>query len=199
MAGTVSRAGREKHRCASRWYPPAARVRPGAGRKGGSSTRRSTYAQDRLLDEPKTSAGKRTIVDRDLADDFAAHLAHRGLTATDGDSPLFVNRGGRPLIYSSWRLRVWLPALRQVGLAERRGGRYLGFHDLRSVNASIMVAQGVGPKTAQVRFGHTRYTTTAGVYARSTPRRNRQASEKIHAVLRRSSRDGEGTSAENSG
>lgn len=155
--------------------------------------------RQRLLDEPKTSAGKRTIVDRDLVDDFAVHLAQRGLTAADGDSLLFVNRRGRPVIYSSWRLRVWLPALRQVGLAERRGGRYLGFHDLRSVNASIMVAQGVDPKTAQVRFGHARYTTTAGLYARSTPRRNRQASVKIHAVLRRSSRDGEATSLQNSG
>jgi integrase len=155
--------------------------------------------RQRLLDEPKTSAGKRTIVDRDLVDAFATHLAHRGLTAANGDALLFVNAKGRPLIYSSWRLRVWLPALDKAGLAERRGGRYLGFHDLRSVNASIMVAQGVDPKTAQVRFGHARYTTTAGLYARSTPRRNRQASERIHAVLRRSPRDEQRTSAENSG
>jgi integrase len=137
--------------------------------------------RQRLLDEPKTSAAKRTIVDRDLVDDFAAHLRRRGLTAADGDALLFVNAKGRPLLYASWRLRVWLPALDKAGLAKKQGGRYLGFHDLRSVNASIMVAQGVDPKTAQVPFGHARYTTTAGLYARSTPRRNRQASEKIHS------------------
>jgi integrase len=153
--------------------------------------------RQRLLDEPKTSAGKRTIVDRDLVDDFAAHLQRRGLTAADGDALLFVNTKGRPLIYSSWRLRVWLPALDKAGLTKKQGGRYLGFHDLRSVNASIMVAQGVDPKTAQVRFGHARYSTTAGLYARSTPRRNRQASEKIHAVLRRQPRDEQAESAEN--
>jgi hypothetical protein len=57
--------------------------------------------RQRLLDEPKTSAGKRTIVDRDLVEDIAAHLAQRGLTAANPDALLFVNKRGRPLIYSS--------------------------------------------------------------------------------------------------
>ncbi len=61
--------------------------------------------RQRLLDEPKTSAGKRTIVDRDLANDFAAHLKRRGLTAADGDALLFVSPRSCPLHYSGWRTK----------------------------------------------------------------------------------------------
>jgi hypothetical protein len=130
--------------------------------------------RQRVLAEPKTSAGKRTIVDRDLVDDFAAHLVHRGLTAADGDALLFVNTRGRPLIYASWRLRVWLPALDKAGLAERRGGRYLGFHDLRSVNASMMVAQGWTPRPPRSASG----TLATQLPPVSTPARRHGATGK---------------------
>ncbi len=49
-----------------------------------------------------------------------------------------------PLSYSSWRTNVWIPALKRAGLAQKKtNGQYLGLHDLRSMNRSIMDAQGV--------------------------------------------------------
>ena len=102
------------------------------------------------------------------------------MTGADPKELLFVNSKGRPLTNSSWRRSVWLPAVK----AARLEG--LKLQDLRSVNASIMVAQGIDAKTAQDRLGHAQIGTTMNLYARSTPQRNRQASEKIHAVLRRS-------------
>jgi integrase len=141
-----------------------------------------TQALDRnhKLAPPKTVAGKRTLVDHDLVADFAAHMQRRGLTAANPKALLFVNGQGRPLSHSPWRRTVWLPAVQAAGLTGLR------FHDLRSVNSSILIAEGVDAKTLQARFGHSQIATTLGLYARATPRKDREASEKVHAVLRRS-------------
>jgi hypothetical protein len=51
-----------------------------------------------------------------------------------------------------------------------------------------MDALGVDRKTAQFRRGHSDGQTgdrMGDLYSRTTPRQNRQASEKIHSVLRR--------------
>jgi integrase len=147
-----------------------------------------TQALDRnhQLAPPKTVAGTRTLVDHDLVADFAAHMQRRGLTAANPTALLFVNSKGRPLSHSPWRRTVWLPAVQAAGLTG------LKFHDLRSVNSSILIAEGVDAKTLQARFGHSQIATTLGLYARATPRKDREASEKVHAVLRRS-RPGEDT------
>jgi integrase len=130
----------------------------------------------RSLKEPKSLAGTRFFVDRDLAPDIAAHLAHRGLTAADGEAPVFVNNRGRALSYSSRRTSVWVPALHRAGLARKKtNGQYLGLHDLRSMNSSIMNDQGVDNKTAQFRRGHANGQSgdrMGDLYTRTSPRRN---------------------------
>lgn len=90
-----------------------------------------------------------------------------------------------------------LPPLRRAGLDRKRNGRYLGLHHLRSMNSSIMDHEGVDTKTARFRRGHASGQSgdrMGDLYTRTTPRRNRMASEKIHAVLRRQPR----AAAENS-
>ena len=69
-------------------------------------------------------------------------------------APCSSSTKGPSLVNSSWRLSVWLPALRQAGLDRKRNGRHLGLHDLRSMNASIMDLEGVDTKTAQFRRSH---------------------------------------------
>ena len=76
--------------------------------------------QRTLKDKTKTKAGERNIVDRELATEIAAHLARRGVTASDTNALLFVNKRGKPLSYSSWRTNVWVPALQRSGLAQKR-------------------------------------------------------------------------------
>jgi hypothetical protein len=145
-------------------------------------------SRQRGLKETKTEAGERYFVDRDLAPDIATHITYRGLTPDDEDAYLFVNSHGSPLCYSSWRDNFWVPALHRAGLAQKnKNGRYLGLHDLRSMNRSIMNAQGVDLTTARFRFGHANGdpdNRMDNVYSRTNPRQNRQASEKIHAVVR---------------
>ena len=113
---------------------------------------------DDVTAEPKSEAGIRPLaIDPVLAEILADHLAARRLTAADGEQLLFVGRRGGPLNYSHWRQRIWVPACDRAGLPG------LQFHDLRRVNAIGMVAEGVDPKTAQVRFGHAHILLTLGL------------------------------------
>ncbi len=79
---------------------------------------------------------------------LAAHMKSRRLTAADGHGYTFVGSRGRPLQYSAFRQRVWLPACQQIGIPD------VGLHDLRRTNATEMVRRGVDVKTARVRLGH---------------------------------------------
>lgn len=128
---------------------------------------------DAITASPKSAAGVRTLsIPAGLSDTFGAHLAERGVTAADPDALVFVGaRGGRPLNYPNFRQRVWQPACDRAGLTG------LGFHDLRRVNATAMVAAGVDLKTAQTRFGHSDPRLTLAVYAQAVTEADRLAAD----------------------
>jgi hypothetical protein len=138
----------------------------------------------------KTDAGERYIVDRELNADIMAHMHHRGITLNDKpDTLLFVNaRTVGPMTYNAWH-KLWRKALVKAGLDwKKRNGQRLGLHDLRSMNRSIMRSQRVDDTTARFRFGHEDHEID-GIYARTSPAQIRQASEAIHAVVRRVPKD----------
>ena len=119
---------------------------------------------------PKSNAGRRTLsVPEVLTETLAAHLRRRGLTAVDPEALVFVAPHGGPIRYDKWRRRVWLPACTGVGLDG------LGFHDLRRVNATVLVAEGVNIKTAQARLGHSDPRLTLAIYAQATGEGDRSA------------------------
>ena len=107
-----------------------------------------------------------------LVDLLAAHLARRGLTGNDADV-VFVMPEGGPLVYQNFRNRHWLPACRAVGLEG------LGFHDLRRLNATGLVMEGVDIKTAQSRLGHSDPRLTLAVYAQATTEADRAAADRL--------------------
>ena len=124
--------------------------------------------------EPKTQAGKRTVpMPSALSAILAEHLAHRSLTAADGDALVFAASNGSPLHYSNWRHRVWGPA------CEKAGCKGAGFHDLRRANATMMVVEGVDMKTAQKRLGHADIRTTLGIYAQAVEEADRNAADTL--------------------
>lgn len=131
-----------------------------------------------LISPPKSAAGRRTLsMPTGLANLISSHLASRGLTGATPEALLFARPDGRPLDYSNWRRRVWLPA---VHLAELDG---LGFHDLRRMNATAMVLDGVDVKTAQARLGHSDPRLTLAIYAQATGEGDKAAAEKLGARL----------------
>ena len=138
---------------------------------------------------PKSGAGNRTLsMPAPLVELLAAHLSRRGLTGADGGQLVFTMPEGGPLVYQNWRNRHWLPACRAVGLEG------LGFHDLRRLNATGLVMEGVDVKTAQARLGHSDPAPhPRGVRTsddRSGPRRGRPAGHPVHEPARPDARDG---------
>lgn len=116
--------------------------------------------RDGELGEPKSRAGRRTqSLPGALAEMLAAHLSSTGLTGADRERLVFTSPEGGPLDYSHWRRRVWLPALEKAGLDG------VSFHDLRRLNATQLVREGVDVKTAQTRLGHSDPRLTLAVYA----------------------------------
>jgi len=83
---------------------------------------------------------------------------------------VFVNSVGGPVGRTSFRTRVWKPALRRAGLPEA-----LRFHDLRHSYATWLVTEGVPPNVVQKIMGHEDVTTTLGIYT-DVPRTSRSGS-----------------------
>jgi integrase len=123
---------------------------------------------------PKSHAGNRTLsMPPQLVEMLSTHLARRGLTGADPNALVFTMPDGGPLAYQNWRTRVWRPALESVGLEG------LGFHDLRRLNATGLVMEGVDVKTAQARLGHSDPRLTLAVYAQATSEADRAAAERL--------------------
>ena len=123
---------------------------------------------------PKSKAGTRTMfMPKVIVDMLSAHLDHAGFTHDDTDALVFTDEEGGPLRYSNWRRRVWLPAAAAAGCAGA------GFHDLRRLNATTLVVEGIDVKTAQTRLGHADPRTTLAVYASAPASIDRAAADVI--------------------
>ncbi len=121
------------------------------------------------LGPPKSAAGRREVsVGPWLLEEMTIHMRTLGVL-TNLDAFVFPADGGSPLDYANWRRRVWLPATKRVGLEG------LGFHDLRRACATYMVLDGLDPKTAQGRLGHSDPRLTLAIYAQATGEGDRRA------------------------
>jgi hypothetical protein len=162
--------------------------------------------QRTLKPKTKTLAGRRDIVDdvddelNGLIAEIKAHMLDRGLTLNSKNADgtpafLFVEDDGGPLDYQRFYNR-WRSALKRAGLDQRKpDGHFLGTHDLRSMNRSIMDDQGIPPAVARDRFGHSSGTSAErmdGTYIRISPAQKHQASRRVAGVLRRQPLENQG-------
>ena len=93
-----------------RWAEAAGLTFCGFNRKTRTVAVQHQLGRDGELVPPKSAASRRTMAcPKWLADDLAALIARRGLTQADPDALLFVAADDRPLDYSNWRRRVWVP------------------------------------------------------------------------------------------
>ena len=157
-----------------RWAECAGLTVAGLDLLAGAVSVSQQLGRDGELSSPKSRAGCRRLSIPDwLAEDLAAVLARRRLGAADATALVFVSAEGLPLHYTNWRRRTWAPACAEAGLPSLR------FHDLRSMSATALVAEGVDVKTAQVRLGHSSPTVTLGIYARATAEADRAAGDAV--------------------
>jgi integrase len=127
-----------------------------------------------LIGPPKSAAGHRTVtVPVPLVEMLAAHLVRSGLTGADAATLVFSDENGGPIRYENWRRRVWMPAVAAAG------SEGAGFHDLRRLAATSLVAGGVDVKTAQNRLGHSDPRLTLAIYASAPVAADRAAAETL--------------------
>jgi integrase len=109
-----------------------------------------------LRSYPKSQAGVRRVpLPRFAAD---ALRVHRTLSDHPGDL-VVATRTGTALRRSTFRRRVWVPALAAAGLPAS-----LRFHDLRHSYATWLVSDGVPVNVVQRLMGHERASTTLNRY-----------------------------------
>lgn len=89
-----------------------------------------------------------------LADMVYDSLVARGVDPMDpanANLPVFVTPDGARIHHDNWRIRVWNPAVKDLGLT-------LSFHDLKHIASQILDSGGVSEKVREHRLG-----TSAGV------------------------------------
>jgi integrase len=153
---------------------------------GGSVTVR--YALQRIdgtlrLVEPKTSRSRRTV--SLPAGVSSALLAHRDRQAFErsfaGDrwvetGLVFTTPKGTPLDARNV-VRHFKATLDRAGLPDMR------WHDLRHTCASLLLAEGVGPRTIMEILGHSQISLTMNTYSHVMPQANREAAALMDCVL----------------
>ena len=88
-----------------------------------------------------------------------------------GDRQFLFHRGdGRP-IYPTTPAHVWYRIMEKHGLPRIR------LHDLRHTAATLLIEAGVDLKTVQERLGHSKYTTTADIYAHVTEKMKKRTAD----------------------
>ena len=131
--------------------------------------------------EPKTARSRRTIV---LPPQVVESLrAHKSRQAKAGfgwhdDDLVFTTAIGTPLEGSSVTHR-FQKLLRRADLP------HLRFHDLRHACASLLLAQGVHPRVVMEILGHSQISLTMNTYSHVIPALQRDAAERMDAILAR--------------
>lgn len=105
----------------------------------------------------KTGKSRSISLPRFLRDALEAHLE----AYPPGESGLvFTAEKGGPIHRTTWRRRVWVPALKKAGIAEP----WPRIHDLRHGAASFMISIGAHPKAVSEALGHSSITITIDRY-----------------------------------
>ncbi|MEA3218575.1 MAG: hypothetical protein QOJ19_4731, partial [Acidimicrobiia bacterium] len=109
---------------------------------------------------PKTRASQRSVT---LPRFVCEELSRLADGPADPQALVFTSPDGCPLCASSFRQRVWLPAVERADLG------HLRIHDLRHTAVSLWVAEGANPKQVAVRAGHTSVSVVLDRYGHLYP------------------------------
>ncbi|WP_433417522.1 tyrosine-type recombinase/integrase [Microtetraspora malaysiensis] len=141
--------------------------------------------QGLVFTEPKSAAGKRTVVFPELiAQDLRAHIKD---FAQDGDDGLiFVGPDDGPLWNSNFNRRFWGKALTDAGLAK------IHFHDLRHTGNTLAANAGASIRELMDRMGHSS-TRAAMIYQHGSHERQREVADRLDSLARGQLKSGSGT------
>lgn len=128
---------------------------------------------------PKTRASVRTVaLPSFLAEDLAEHAAGRGR-----DDLLFTAPRGGMISPTTWRRRVWGPAVSLLGLEGAT------FHALRHSQGALLVEQGEHPLVIARRLGHTSVRTVLDIYGHLFEGFDQEVADRLDETVRNSGAD----------
>lgn len=137
------------------------------------------------LDEVKSEAGRRTISLPAAAMDALKRQRRRqaeeqlafGEGWSNEQSLVFTDTEGGMLRRSNVTRRLFKPVCKKAGLTG------VTPHTLRHTHASILIFQGVDPKTISARLGHTDVAFTLSVYGHLFPGKDEAAAREVDAFF----------------
>lgn len=133
-----------------------------------------TVDNKRITKAPKTRSGKRSIqIPTTLLDLLQETKAQRRARANDY---IVCQEDGSPYKSDSFSMK-FRRFLKVNDL------KHIRFHDLRHINATIMLSLGISPKVAQERLGHSSYQITMDIYSHVLKKVEKEAADKLDAAL----------------
>ena len=138
-----------------------------------------------VVNEPKTTKGRRTIVLPSLVlDALNKHrlqqneVRNRAGTSWQENDLVFCSRNGN-FLYPDYEVQCFQRLLEKAGLPHMR------FHDLRHSAATILLSMGIHPKVVQELLGHSRIQVTMDIYSHVLPSMSLQedAMSKLNDLL----------------
>jgi len=126
--------------------------------------------------ETKTKRRRTVVVPGFLTEQLAEHAA---TLPADPVALLFTSPRGRPLRYTNFRNRAWIPATVRAGLSG------LEIHELRHTAASLMIAAGADAKLVQAQLGHASISITYDVYGHLFPDRLDELARDLDLMVRK--------------
>ncbi|MFB6660920.1 tyrosine-type recombinase/integrase [[Kitasatospora] papulosa] len=129
---------------------------------------------ERLVKEPKSAAGKRTVaIPAVIHEELTAHLAVYSEHGADGR--VFVGAKGATPRRNHFN-RLWRNACGQVGI------KGLHFHDLRHTGNTLAAATGASTRELMTRMGHST-ARAALIYQHATAERERLIGNAVSAAV----------------
>lgn len=133
-----------------------------------------TVDNKRITKAPKTKSGRRSIqIPSTLLDLLRDTKNNRH--AGDNDY-VICQKDGSPYKSDSFSLK-FRRFLKSNDL------KHIRFHDLRHINATIMLSLGISPKVAQERLGHSSYQITMDIYGHVLKKVEKEAADKLDDAL----------------
>ncbi len=152
---------------------------------------RKELSDDRMMTKsPKSISGLRKIsISKSIIDalkkakhDYAVNKLKMGRDFYDGDY-VICQINGKPYKPASMSRKF-------NQLLKKHDLKHIRLHDLRHTNATLMLTKGISPKVAQVRLGHSDFSTTMNIYSHVLKSMETEAAEKIDDAIFKNNRGG---------
>jgi integrase len=132
---------------------------------------------------PKSGKGRTVALSAIVVDELRAHRVKRaqellrlGVGLSDDD--LVIAHADGSVVQPIYISQHWARTIRKTRLA------HLRFHDLRHAHATHLLANGVHPKVASERLGHSKVGITLDLYSHVIPGMQEDAAAMVEAALK---------------